>query len=368
MTGKDEQGVTPDIMGWMLENDDFEVESKAIDAAERLLKKRNPQLKAPRLFSKWEVDKSTLEARPKAPQLSDVVKKNVRLKDFSKVHLRPEEAASVLRLYRGAESVSTANDVRERHFQVWEPEHKRWNPFNPIPALLKRHQTSDLHTAYKMEAERRNRTNALTELRNTYIPDYDRKLLNLSLALGDLTVTAVSIPFEGIRAAEIPFATSKEVFLKGGSKRLPGLGKSPSQLENSGPVHFRLSSHLPDDLKAEAQHFVRLHNRELYKGNVIRRVSTKGMSKESAAARKAEKLAGFNRGTPYKGDVGHVIDTTWSGKADTGEWMDQTPHINRSIGAQSGKYPLNYRSTGFTLEFDDNIPLSESVLKWSAMY
>lgn len=78
------------------------------------------------------------------------------------------------------------------------------------------------------------------------------------------------------------------------------------------------------------------------------RVSTAGslrISANSSAAKERARAA--VAGTPYKGQVGHVPDTTWTGTADPFIWLDLDPSVNMSIGGQANRYPIGYKPTEF---------------------
>ncbi len=78
------------------------------------------------------------------------------------------------------------------------------------------------------------------------------------------------------------------------------------------------------------------------------RVSTRGQLRRRAskAAEKERKRAAI-AGVPYKGHVGHAPDTTWTGKEDPFRYLDLSPRVNESLGAQAVKYPIGYKPTKF---------------------
>lgn len=72
----------------------------------------------------------------------------------------------------------------------------------------------------------------------------------------------------------------------------------------------------------------------------------------SSNCAKKERERAEKEGRPYKGDVGHIPDTTWTGTAEPYKWMDIDPRVNASLGGQAGRYPIGYRPTIFTFEED----------------
>lgn len=79
------------------------------------------------------------------------------------------------------------------------------------------------------------------------------------------------------------------------------------------------------------------------------RVSTKGKLRlEVSKSAKAERTAAA--GTPYRGEVGHVPDTTWTGSALPYSWLDLNKSVNASLGRQALKYPIGYKPTKFVFE------------------
>jgi toxin YxiD len=52
--------------------------------------------------------------------------------------------------------------------------------------------------------------------------------------------------------------------------------------------------------------------------------------------------------------VGHVPDTTWTGKPQGYEYMPLTPRVNQSLGWWTQAYPQGYMPTKFVyLEYAD---------------
>jgi hypothetical protein len=81
------------------------------------------------------------------------------------------------------------------------------------------------------------------------------------------------------------------------------------------------------------------------------RVPTAGTLRQAATdAARQERAAAAAAGQPYAGHVGHVPDTTWTGRPDPVSWMDLSPRINASLGGQAGRYPIGFTPTEFILE------------------
>ncbi len=76
---------------------------------------------------------------------------------------------------------------------------------------------------------------------------------------------------------------------------------------------------------------------------------TKGPLRDSAdRAAARERRRAIRDEEPYVGAAGHNPDTTWSGEAEPpGGWIDVPHSVNSSMGAQSQRYPIGYRPTGF---------------------
>jgi hypothetical protein len=72
------------------------------------------------------------------------------------------------------------------------------------------------------------------------------------------------------------------------------------------------------------------------------RVSTKTLEGQANRAATAERNRAAAKGTPYQGNVAHVPDTTWTNNPIPHKWMDMSPRLNSSLGAQSRRYPLGY--------------------------
>jgi hypothetical protein len=61
----------------------------------------------------------------------------------------------------------------------------------------------------------------------------------------------------------------------------------------------------------------------------------------------AERMEAAENGTPYKDHAGHVPDKTWTGDPNPYKWLDMSPRLNASLGAQARRYPLGYKPTEF---------------------
>jgi RHS repeat-associated protein len=129
-----------------------------------------------------------------------------------------------------------------------------------------------------------------------------------------------------------------------------GLAISPVAGSLSGPVTFEISRSATPGDKAALKEHCDMCNAALKKGffSPGGKTPTKGAlrqdaSREAAAERKSAAAAG----TPYVGAVGHVPDTTWTGKAKPFCWQDLSPSLNSSLGGQSNAFPPGFVPTGF---------------------
>ena len=78
------------------------------------------------------------------------------------------------------------------------------------------------------------------------------------------------------------------------------------------------------------------------------RVPTKGVLRDQAnKAAAQERKRAEQAGTPYKGVVGHVPDTTWTGVPVAPAWLDLNYSVNSSLGVQAKNYPTGYKPTWF---------------------
>ncbi len=131
----------------------------------------------------------------------------------------------------------------------------------------------------------------------------------------------------------------------------------PNQISSMrGPVYAWAPKAATRELAAQYETEVRAYvegsNRALKDGylNPTGRTSTSGdlraaASRDAARVRAAARKAGD---TSYEGmHVGHVPDTTWSGKPQGYEYMPLTPKVNMSLGYWSQAYPEGYVPTKF---------------------
>jgi RHS repeat-associated protein len=131
----------------------------------------------------------------------------------------------------------------------------------------------------------------------------------------------------------------------------------PDQITSmKGPVYAwaprAATPELAARYEAEVKAYVDGSNRALKDGylNSTGRTSTAGdlraaASRDAARVRAAARKAGD---TSYEGmHVGHVPDTTWSGKPQGYEYMPLTPKVNMSLGYWSQAYPEGYIPTKF---------------------
>ena len=118
----------------------------------------------------------------------------------------------------------------------------------------------------------------------------------------------------------------------------------------SGPVVFNAPPGATDVEIQQVIGYVNGCNQALENGYLSEtgRVSTQGTLRMAASrAASAERVAAINGGTPYQGVVGHVPDTTWTGKPTPYYWSDMTVKVNSSLGGQANRYPIGYKPTVF---------------------
>ncbi len=118
--------------------------------------------------------------------------------------------------------------------------------------------------------------------------------------------------------------------------------------EKSGPVEFTPPKGATPKEIAQIKEYVNGCNRAAFNGQLspTGRVSTKGLLRRQAShAAALERARALAAGTPYRGVVGHVPDTTWTGKPVPFEWADQSLTVNSSMGGQAPKYPIGYKPT-----------------------
>ncbi len=123
-----------------------------------------------------------------------------------------------------------------------------------------------------------------------------------------------------------------------------------------GIVEIKAPPDATPDQIAQVQAYIDGCNEALKAGRLSKsgRVSTKGaLRRKASKAAKNEAKRAQDDGTPYKGHVGHVPDTTWTGKAEPYRWQDLDPVVNTSLGGQTKKYPIGYKPTGFVFKEDE---------------
>ena len=131
-------------------------------------------------------------------------------------------------------------------------------------------------------------------------------------------------------------------------KTAPQKDNKSSKKSKSGPVVFQLPKNSKPGQLKQLKEYVDGCNRALKRGQLSPsgRVSTKGQLRTQASAftRKERR----EHPEKYKGnDVGHIPDTTWTGKAVSPEVMPMDSSLNRSLGAQALKYEIGYKPTSF---------------------
>ncbi|NMC56790.1 MAG: hypothetical protein GYA50_06185 [Eubacteriaceae bacterium] len=118
----------------------------------------------------------------------------------------------------------------------------------------------------------------------------------------------------------------------------------------SGPVEIMPPLNANAEQIKQVKLYIKGANKALREGYIspIGRVSTKGdlrIRASKAAGEERERAA--IAGTPYKGHVGHVPDTTWTGTAQPHSFLDLDAKVNSSIGGQANGYPIGYKATKF---------------------
>ncbi|MFJ7850106.1 ribonuclease YeeF family protein [Peribacillus sp. NPDC097206] len=125
---------------------------------------------------------------------------------------------------------------------------------------------------------------------------------------------------------------------------------------NTGPVEVKAPPGASAEQIAQVKAYVEGSNKALQDGALspTGRISTKGKLRQDASrSARLEGKRAAESGTPYKGHVGHVPDTTWGGKPDPHSWLDLDPKVNTSLGGQAKKYPIGYRPTEFKFVKED---------------
>lgn len=124
----------------------------------------------------------------------------------------------------------------------------------------------------------------------------------------------------------------------------------------TGPVIFKARADLTPEEIGQTTAYVRSANAARLEGELspTGRVSTVGVLRRDAdAAVEAERLRATAAGTPYKGEVGHGPDSTWTGSPVPRDWIDQTRRVNGSLGGTASRYDIGYVPTIFQVRFQD---------------
>jgi len=138
---------------------------------------------------------------------------------------------------------------------------------------------------------------------------------------------------------------------------------------NGGKVTFKVPPKSTPKQVRSARAYVSGSNKALRAGALSPngRVSTTGtLQSQASRAASLERARAAAAGKPYKGVVGHVPDTTWTGNPQAFMWLDQDAAINSSFGGQARGYPIGYKPTGFSLQVPGYGIPSSSV--WSAPF
>jgi hypothetical protein len=126
------------------------------------------------------------------------------------------------------------------------------------------------------------------------------------------------------------------------------LGHSAEEL--TGPVVYKGLSDLTAEEQAQFQAYLDGANEAAQLGllSPTGRVTTTGPIEQAAKKlAMAERKRAAEDGIPYQGDAGHVPDKTWTGDPAPYKWLDMSPRLNASLGAQARRYPLGYKPTEF---------------------
>ena len=124
----------------------------------------------------------------------------------------------------------------------------------------------------------------------------------------------------------------------------------------SGPVEFKAPPNATQEQIAQMKAYIDGCNDALRLGKLSStgRISTQGtLRRQASRAARREAQRAQSAGTPYKGHVGHVPDTTWTGTAEPYSWIDLDPIVNTSLGEQSNRYPIGYKPSDFIFKEED---------------
>jgi len=119
-----------------------------------------------------------------------------------------------------------------------------------------------------------------------------------------------------------------------------------------GPVYINPPPNaLPAEIR-QAQSYVDVGNEAIAANylSIDGRVPTQGaIYTAGRRLAQAEARRASAAGAPYKGQVGHGPDTTWTANPQPFKWLDLDPRVNLSIGGQANRYPFGYVPTEFIL-------------------
>ena len=182
--------------------------------------------------------------------------------------------------------------------------------------------------------------------RNT--PDVDTKRI--------LQAEAVGFDGENISFRDVTQDVRTQEIMESGAAEgenvaeVAGDGEGSGENINTGEVEFFHPKNATIEEIEQIKRYVDLCNEAQMHDYLspTGRVSTRGQLRRRAskAAEKERKRAAI-AGVPYKGHVGHAPDTTWTGKEDPFRYLDLSPRVNESLGAQAVKYPIGYKPTKF---------------------
>jgi toxin YxiD len=117
-----------------------------------------------------------------------------------------------------------------------------------------------------------------------------------------------------------------------------------------GPVEVRAPPNATPEQIAQARAYCEGCNQAIEEGALSQsgRVNTKGkLRQEASRSANNERTRAAAEGTPYRGNAGHVPDTTWTGTPEPHSWLDLDPALNKSIDGQSNGHPFGYKPARF---------------------
>jgi RHS repeat-associated protein len=231
-----------------------------------------------------------------------------------------------------------------------------WMPFTPKWDLLSQFPNVAEPDVALLESTRENTVYGQYLLaQHGLLPKRQLQRLELRTYTGllDLTTIAATIPFQVPSAASLPWIGSNL------STRIADTNALYAPINPmgamKGPVVFTPPADATEAEIAEMQAYVQGANYAWRVGALSNtgRVTTVGVLRAaSSEAAAAERSAASGLGIPYRGVVGHIPDTTWTGDPEAFSWLDQTARINSSLGGQAPVYPIGFKPTGFTLQGD----------------